>query len=167
MKPILKSTSRKDAIRTLFTSLMAGGAALFGASKANARSVYRTEARTGMLEKYPDLDQKQDQVPLFSGATVHDGFVFVAGKGEHDEGDIKVHTEKVLDKIEAELVRAGSSMDKALHVNVYLNNLRDYQGMNEAYRGRFGDHPPARTTVSCYGGVPGNSLVEMDCIAAR
>ncbi|MGM0506983.1 MAG: RidA family protein, partial [Bacteroidota bacterium] len=26
---------------------------------------------------------------------------------------------------------------------------------------------PARTTVSCYGGIPGNSLVEMDCIAAR
>ncbi|MGM0506982.1 MAG: RidA family protein, partial [Bacteroidota bacterium] len=138
MKHFLKSTSRKDAIRTLFTSLMAGGASLFGASKVNAATVYRANARTGMIEKYPDLGQDQDPVPLFSGATVHDGFVFVAGKGEHEEGDIKVHTEKVLDKIEEELERAGSSMDRALHINVYLNNLRDYQGMNEAYRGRFG-----------------------------
>jgi enamine deaminase RidA (YjgF/YER057c/UK114 family) len=37
--------------------------------------------------------------------------------------------------------------------------------MNEVYLGRFGKNPPVRTTVATYGGVPGNSLVEMDCIA--
>ncbi|MGH7577009.1 MAG: RidA family protein, partial [Longimicrobiales bacterium] len=26
--------------------------------------------------------------------------------------------------------------------------------------------PPVRTTVACSGGIPGNSLVEIDCIAA-
>lgn len=166
-KHLHNKTSRKGAIRTLFASLIAGGAAMMGVSKADARNVHRTKARTGTVEKFPDLHAKEEQqVPLFSGATVHDGFVFVAGKGEHGEGDIRVHTEKVLDKIQAELERAGSSMDQALHVNVYLNNLRDYQAMNETYRGRFGNRPPARTTVSCYGGIPGNSLVEMDCIAA-
>jgi len=24
-----------------------------------------------------------------------------------------------------------------------------------------------RTTIACYGGIPGSSLVEIDCIAAR
>ena len=33
-------------------------------------------------------------------------------------------------------------------------------------RGRFGANPPVRTTVACYGGIPGRSLVEIDCIAA-
>ena len=56
-------------------------------------------------------------------------------------------------------------MEKVLKVNVYLHDIRDYDGLNAAYRGRFGDSPPVRTTVSCYGGIPGNSLVEIDCIA--
>ena len=39
--------------------------------------------------------------------------------------------------------------------------------MNAVFRGRFGANPPVRTTIAAYGGVPGNSLVEIDCIAAR
>jgi 2-iminobutanoate/2-iminopropanoate deaminase len=51
-------------------------------------------------------------------------------------------------------------------VNVYLNDIKDYAGMNEVYQGRFGNEPPVRTTVAvANGGVPGNSLVEIDCIA--
>ena len=37
--------------------------------------------------------------------------------------------------------------------------------MNDVFRGRFGDNPPVRTTVAPAGGIPGNSLVEMDVIA--
>ena len=91
--------------------------------------------------------------------------VCVAGKGEHGPGDIKVHTTAELDKIEEELKKAGSSMDKVLNVNVYLHDRRDYDEMSEASRGRFGDNPPVRTTVGCYGGIPGGSLVEINCIA--
>ena len=57
-------------------------------------------------------------------------------------------------------------MEQVLKVNVYLADLGDYKSMNEVFRGRFGKNPPVRTTVATYGGVPGNSLVEMDCIAA-
>jgi len=72
----------------------------------------------------------------------------------------------VLNQIEAELKKAGSSMDKVLKVNVYLHDIKDYDAMNEAYRGRFGNSPPVRTTIACYGGIPGSSLVEIDAIAA-
>jgi enamine deaminase RidA (YjgF/YER057c/UK114 family) len=105
------------------------------------------------------------EVPLFSGATKHGGFVFIAGKGAHFEGDIKAHTEHVLKELEKELKNAGSSMEKVVKVNVYLNDIKDYQAMNEVYRGKFGNKPPVRTTVGVGGGVPGNSLVEIDCIA--
>jgi enamine deaminase RidA (YjgF/YER057c/UK114 family) len=71
----------------------------------------------------------------------------------------------VLDEIEKRLLSVGSSMDKVLKVNVYLNDLKDYAGMNEAYLGRFGAEPPVRTTIAAAGGIPGNSLVEIDCIA--
>lgn len=108
----------------------------------------------------------QQEVPLFSSAVKHGGLVFIAGKGAHFEGDIKAHTAHVLDELEKELKKAGSSMEKVLKVNVYLHDLQDYQAMNEVYRGRFGKNPPVRTTVAVYGGVPGDSLVEIDCIAA-
>jgi 2-iminobutanoate/2-iminopropanoate deaminase len=102
---------------------------------------------------------------LFSGCVTYGNLVFVAGKGAHFEGDIKAHTKHVLDEIEKELVKAGSSMEKVLKCNVYLNDLKDYQAMNEVFRGRFGSAPPVRTTIAAAGGIPGNSLVEIDVIA--
>jgi len=107
-------------------------------------------------------------VPLFSGNTTYNGLVFIAGKGAHFQGDISAHTDHVLKELETELKKAGSSMDKVLKVNVYLNDIADYKAMNEVYKGRFGKNPPVRTTVAvAKGGVPGDSLVEIDCIAYK
>jgi 2-iminobutanoate/2-iminopropanoate deaminase len=103
--------------------------------------------------------------PLFSGAVSYGNLLFIAGKGYHKEGDIKVHTKGVLDEVQAELENAGSSMEKVLKCNVYLNDLKDYAGMNEVFKGRFGEKPPVRTTIAAAGGIPGNSLVEIDVIA--
>src|SRR6266550_7245585 len=109
---------------------------------------------------------KPEKTPLFSGAVSYGNLLFIAGKGAHFPGDIASHTKHVLDEIEKELTNAGSSMQKVLKVNVYLNDIKDYAGMNEVYLGRFGSEPPVRTTVAvAAGGVPGNSLVEIDCIA--
>jgi hypothetical protein len=43
--------------------------------------------------------------------------------------------------------------------------LKDYKAMNEVFLGRFGEEPPVRTTIAPGGGIPGNSLVEIDVIA--
>ncbi len=109
---------------------------------------------------------QDDDDPLFSSAVAHGNLLYLAGKGAHFEGDIKAHTDHVLKELEKELKKHGSSMEKVLKVNVYLHDLNDYNAMNEVYRGRFGEHPPVRTTVACHAGIPGNSLVEIDCIAA-
>jgi enamine deaminase RidA (YjgF/YER057c/UK114 family) len=37
--------------------------------------------------------------------------------------------------------------------------------MNEVFQGSFGPEPPVRTTIAAAGGIPGNSLVEIDVIA--
>jgi 2-iminobutanoate/2-iminopropanoate deaminase len=108
------------------------------------------------------------EVPLFSGHTIFGGLVFIAGKGCHTPGDIAFHTDVVLKELEKELIAAGSSMEKVLKVSVFLNDIADYKGMNAVYQGRFGKNPPVRTTVAvAKGGVPGDSLVEMDCIAYK
>ncbi len=147
---------RRSTLKKLFASL-AGITGLGIATKAKADA-------TPEKEVFNVVKDDQD-VPLFSGSTKFGGMVFVAGKGAHFEGDITAHTKHVLDEIEKELVKAGSSMQKVLKVSVFLHDLNDYKAMNEAYKGKFGNKPPVRTTVAVYGGVPGDSLVEMDCIA--
>jgi enamine deaminase RidA (YjgF/YER057c/UK114 family) len=53
-----------------------------------------------------------------------------------------------------------------LKVNVYLNDLKDYDRMNAVYRSfDWGTVPPVRTTVAPAAGIPGNSLIEIDLIA--
>lgn len=101
---------------------------------------------------------------LFSGTIAYGNLVFISGVGYHQEGDIKVHTKGVLDSIEKQLNEAGSSMEKCLKCSVFLADLKDYDGMNEIFRGRFGAEPPVRTTVAA-AGLPGKSLVEIDVIA--
>jgi enamine deaminase RidA (YjgF/YER057c/UK114 family) len=103
--------------------------------------------------------------PLFSPVVTYGNMVFLSGIGAHFEGDIEAHTRHVLDQIQKNLEAVGSSMDKVLKVNVYLNDLKDYKAMNEVFRGRFGATPGVRTTIAAAGGIPGDSLVEIDCIA--
>lgn len=121
-------------------------------------------AQTGPAKKVHYKGEKPKN-PLFSGAVSYGNLLFIAGKGAHFQGDIKAHTKHVLDEVEKELKNAGSSMDKVLKCNVYLNDLKDWQAMNEEFRGRFGAEPPVRTTIAAAGGIPGDSLVEIDVIA--
>jgi 2-iminobutanoate/2-iminopropanoate deaminase len=151
------TNSRRSMIKSFLAVVTAAGAGLFGASTLASREGAAVQVAPG--------GQAGPRAPLFSGVKTHGDLVYVAGKGEHSDGDITAHTISVLNQIEQELLRAGSSMDKVLKVNVYLHDIRDYAAMNEAYRGRFGDNPPVRTTVACYGGIPGSSLVEIDAIA--
>jgi len=109
--------------------------------------------------------RKPEKPPLFNGTVSYGNLVFIAGVGYHAAGDIKVHTKGVLDQIQQQLESIGSSMERVLKCNVYLNDLKDYAGMNEMFEGRFGPEPPVRTTIAAPGGIPGNSLVEIDVIA--
>ena len=109
--------------------------------------------------------KRPEKTPLFSGVVSYGDLIFIAGIGAHFDGDIRAHTKHVLDEIQTRLEGIGSSMDKVLKVNVYLHDLKDYAGMNDMFLGRFGQDPPVRTTIAAPGGIPGNSLVEIDCIA--
>ncbi|WP_245542550.1 RidA family protein [Segetibacter koreensis] len=150
---------RRSVMKKILASVIGfAGFGLAASAKSNNNS---------NLEKETFNVEKDQDVPLFSGATKFNGLIFIAGKGAHVAPfEIKAHTEIVLKELEKELVAAGSSMEKVLKVGVFLNDIADYKGMNEVYKGRFGKNPPVRTTVAvAKGGVPGDSLVEMDCIA--
>lgn len=104
--------------------------------------------------------------PPYSAIVTFGNLVFLSGVGAHFKGSIEEHTKHVLDEIEQKLTTAGSSMDKVLKVNVYLSDLANYARMNAVYAGRWGAVPPVRTTIAAAGGIPGDSLIEIDCIAS-
>ena len=147
-----KKTSRRKAF-------------LGAAAAAAASAAVPLQGQTAVVKKVHRKGPKPAKPPLFNGAVSYGNLLFIAGKGAHFKGDIKAHTKHVLDEVQKELEAAGSSMDKVLKCNVYLNDLKDYVGLNVEFRGRFGEEPPVRTTIAAAGGIPGDSLVEIDVIA--
>jgi 2-iminobutanoate/2-iminopropanoate deaminase len=141
---------------------LAAGAATLTAADAVAQ---KTDAPQRKVYGHGANRKAGEAPPLFNSVVSYGNLVFLAGVGYHKPGTIQEATKAVLDEIEQNLKSAGSSMDKVLKASVFLNDLKDYVGMNEAFKGRFGDTPPVRTTVAPAGGVPGNSLVEIDVIA--
>jgi enamine deaminase RidA (YjgF/YER057c/UK114 family) len=145
-----------------------GGAVVAAATTAAA---VPAAAQQKPVRKALRADGKENVVPAggkpprFSAMVSYGNLLFVSGIGYHKEGDVKVHTKAVLEEIKTKLEAAGSSMEKVLKCNVYLNDLKDYDAMNSVYDGAFGNNPPVRTTIAAAGGIPGNSLVEIDVIA--
>jgi enamine deaminase RidA (YjgF/YER057c/UK114 family) len=134
------------------------------AAGAAAAAAVPAAAQEKPVKKILGSNAAGGRTPLFNSVVAYGNLVFIAGVGYHSAGDIKVHTKSVLDQIQQELEKVGSSMEKVLKCNVYLADLKDYAGMNEVFQGRFGPEPPVRTTIAA-AGVPGNSLVEIDVIA--
>jgi enamine deaminase RidA (YjgF/YER057c/UK114 family) len=143
----------------------AGAVGVAGVAGVTAAAVRADDGAKGTKQVHWKDGKRPEKTPLFSGIVTAGGFVFIAGIGAHFEGDIKAHTKHVIDEIQKRLESVGSSMEKVVKVNVYLNDLKDYTGMNEVFLGRFGPEPGVRTTIAAAGGIPGNSLVEIDCIA--
>src|SRR5580698_7359137 len=141
-------------------------AAIAAAAVGSAAVLSATASAKGpKMEKKSYPPPKPGDTPLFSSAVSYGNLLFLAGVGAHFEGTIEEHTKHVLDELEKNLTAAGSSMDKVLKVNVYLNDIKDWERMNTVYKGRWGNVPPVRTTIAPAGGIPGNSLVEIDLIA--
>jgi 2-iminobutanoate/2-iminopropanoate deaminase len=145
-------------------NFLAKGTVAAAATAATAAAQTGGEKLVKKVHRKPGA-KPPEKPPLFNRAVSYGNLVFVSGIGAHYQGDIKAHTKTVLDELQAALEMAGSSMEKVLKVNVYLNDLKDYKGMNEVFAGRFGAEPGVRTTIAAAGGIPGDSLVEIDCIA--
>jgi 2-iminobutanoate/2-iminopropanoate deaminase len=160
----MAKANRRAFLKRAPAALAAGGVVAAGGATTISAAAAPAEEKSVKKVHWQD-GKRPDKTPLFSGITSYGGLVFIAGIGAHFEGDIKAHTKHVLDEIQKRLESVGSSMEKVVKANVYLNDLKDYAAMNEMFLGRFGPEPPVRTTIAAAGGIPGNSLVEIDVIA--
>jgi len=108
----------------------------------------------------------------YSQAVQWDGLIYCSGQipldpatGAMVEGGIAEQTARVLDNLKAVLEAAGSGLDKVLKTTVFLQDLAEFQAMNEVYGRYFPSNPPARATVQA-ARLPRDVRVEIECIAA-
>jgi 2-iminobutanoate/2-iminopropanoate deaminase len=71
----------------------------------------------------------------------------------------------VMDKIKKHVEIGGGTMDTILQLNVFLVKIEHWDGMHKVFSTYFPHGGPARTTVAV-AALPGDSLVEINCIAA-
>ncbi|MGZ4352159.1 MAG: RidA family protein [Gaiellaceae bacterium] len=86
------------------------------------------------------------------------------GDKEIQGGSIEEQTEQIFANLGAILEAAGSGLDRLVKTTVFLQDLGDFQGMNEVYARHVGDRPPARSTVEV-AKLPSGARVEIDAIA--
>ena len=151
------NSTRRSVITRLFSTI---------AGLAGYNLVAQSQTLTKNDAPFPSTGASPD-VTLYPGSIRYGNMVFVSGTGADAESvfEIKADTDFVLKKMEKRLLAAGSSMEKVLKVTVFLSDLADFDGMNEVYKGRFGKNPPVRSTVAvAKGGIPGKSIIEIECI---
>ncbi len=78
--------------------------------------------------------QRFDVGARLSEMAVHNGVAYLAGQVPEDASqDIQGQTAQVLAAIDALLARAGSDKSRILMAQIYLADLADFAGMNEAW----------------------------------
>lgn len=105
-------------------------------------------------------------------AVVENRTVYISGQfsvdpntGEKVFGTIEEETLQVLSNIERILKAAGSSKDKVLKATIYLDELKNWDKINQLYSTFFGDSFHARTIATVKELHYGFKL-EMDVIAS-
>jgi len=125
---------------------------------------------SGGIQKLNDQGKPGTEKEVIMPVVVHNGVLYVSGQGAHDTRDskewtIESHTTIVMDKVKKMVEIGGGSMDTVLQANVFLVNIEHWDGMHKVFATYFPHGGPARTTVAV-AALPGNSLVEINCIAA-
>ncbi|MBL7164394.1 MAG: RidA family protein [Anaerolineales bacterium] len=118
-----------------------------------------------------NIDGAPEAIGPYCHAIKSGNFVFCSGQTPLDPetmeligSDIGEQTERVLKNLEIVLGGLGLSLQNVVKTTVFLKDMADFQGMNKVYKQMFGDHRPARTTVSVKQN-PLDALVEIECIA--
>ena len=161
-------TSRRGfaaRLAAMLPGLAASGAALSAEPASPA-------PQAGGGVKKLDYEGKPAGTGFITPLVIYNGTIYIAGQGAHSHDpkgefpmDIETHTKKVMDNVKTLVETGGGALDSILQLTVFLTKIDDYDGMNKVFKTYFPNGGPARTTVAV-AALPGNSLVEINCVAA-
>ncbi len=125
---------------------------------------------SGGIRKLNGEGKPGSEKDIIMPVIVYNGLMYVSGVGAHDTRDakewtIESHTTMVMDKVKKLVEVGGGSMDSVLQANVFLVKIEHWDGMHKVFSTYFPHGGPSRTTVAV-AALPGDSLVEINCIAA-
>ena len=107
-----------------------------------------------------------------SGAYEANGLVFVSGQ-VHADTEWKLHGNTIEEKLQITLGNvkrileaAGLSLEKIIHVRIYLTDIKELPALNTAYKTYFPHPMPARTAMAV-AALPLGASLEIEVIAAR
>ena len=107
----------------------------------------------------------------YSHAAVFGELVFLSGQIPLDPATMQLdgtsvmeQTRRIFANISIVLEGLGLTLNDVLKCTVFLQDMADFGGMNEVYAACFGEHKPARTTISVKA-LPMDALVEIECVA--
>ncbi|MFC8681489.1 RidA family protein [Microbacterium ureisolvens] len=89
----------------------------------------------------------------YSSGIVSGGFLFIAGQGPFDaEGRLVGETfadqlRQTFRNVQAIAEAAGTSLDRAVRIGVYLNRMEDWEELNVLSKEFLSEPYPARTTI--------------------
>ena len=156
--------------RRNFATALAPVFSALGLTALMGKSAVAKSSSTPGVRKLNDEGKPADGTQFITPIVEHNGLIYIAGQGAHDSGpaeswDIGAHTTKVLDNVKRLVEVGGSNMDNIVQLSVFLAKIEHYDGMNKVFKTYFPHGGPARTTVAV-AALPGNSLVEINCVAA-
>ena len=124
------------------------------------------------MKRIIETDDAPAAVGAYSQATSDGSLVFTAGQipmtadGDLLDGEpIENQTDQALYNLDAVLDEAGASSEDILKVTVFLEDIDDFEAMNESYADYFDDQPPARSAVEV-AALPKGVGVEIEAIAS-
>jgi reactive intermediate/imine deaminase len=125
------------------------------------------------MKRTVHTDDAPAAVGAYSQATTTDDLLFTAGQlplttdGELlDDEPVDVQARQCLENVQAILAAEGLDMGDVLKVSVFLDDVDDFDEMNDTYADFFDDEPPARSAIEV-GAVPKGAALEIEAIAAR
>jgi len=83
--------------------------------------------------------------------------------GEIVAEDAATQARQCLENLAQVCAAAGTTLERALRIGVYLVDLADFAAVNEVYAELLGDAAPARTTIGV-ASLPRGARVEIDAI---
>ena len=72
---------------------------------------------------------------------------FNPATGELAGPDVQAQTRQILQSFKVMLASVGSDLDHVVHINIFLEDMRDFEPLNAAYVEAIGGHRPARTVI--------------------
>ena len=116
----------------------------------------------------PDIDSISSDVVGFNGILVSTQ-IPTRADGSLELGDITLQSECTLQALKVALEKAGSAMDRVMHLTIYLTDMADRAAFNEVYK-RFFAKPwpwPVRAAVGVAALAVEGMRVEVTAMAAK